>query len=158
MLEYTFLYDHTHGAVLAIMTGMLVLFMVNVPLLMAFTVARFQATSVVHRPGYVADVDEADLSDDGRLRTSGRRRGRSLPVETDVEDASAAGRHDLCLHVVLRGVDYVVVDPGTCEHRPDDVELGVERRAGVDDLEAHRVAGRGGERVSLVLRRHSRCT
>ena len=43
MLEYTFLYDHTHGAVLAIMTGMLVLFMVNVPLLMAFTVARFQA-------------------------------------------------------------------------------------------------------------------
>ena len=43
MLEYTFLYDHTHGAVLAILTGMLVLFMVNVPLLMAFTVARFQA-------------------------------------------------------------------------------------------------------------------
>jgi hypothetical protein len=29
--------------VLAILTGMLVLFMVNVPLLMAFTVARFQA-------------------------------------------------------------------------------------------------------------------
>ena len=42
MLEYTFLYDRTHGAVLAIMTCMLVLFMVNVPLLMAFTVARFE--------------------------------------------------------------------------------------------------------------------
>ena len=42
MLEYTFLYDHTHGALLAIMTCMLVLFMVNVPLLLAFTVARYQ--------------------------------------------------------------------------------------------------------------------
>jgi len=42
MLEYTFLYDHTRGAVLAIMTGMLLLFMINVPLLMAFTVARFE--------------------------------------------------------------------------------------------------------------------
>jgi hypothetical protein len=42
MLEYTFLYDHTRGALLAIMTAMLVLFMVNVPLLMAFTVARYQ--------------------------------------------------------------------------------------------------------------------
>ncbi|MGZ4392665.1 MAG: hypothetical protein ACXVRK_11195 [Gaiellaceae bacterium] len=29
MLEYTFLYDHTHGALLAIMTCMLVLFMVK---------------------------------------------------------------------------------------------------------------------------------
>jgi hypothetical protein len=45
MLEYTFLYDHTRGALLAIMTCMLVLFMVNVPLLMAFTVARHQATT-----------------------------------------------------------------------------------------------------------------
>ncbi len=43
MLEYTFLYDHTRGALLAVMTSMLVLFMVNVPLLLAFTVARFQA-------------------------------------------------------------------------------------------------------------------
>ena len=42
MLEYTFLYDHTRGAVLALMTWMLVLFMTNVPLLMAFTVARHQ--------------------------------------------------------------------------------------------------------------------
>jgi len=43
MLEYTFLYDHTHGEPLVIMTCMLVLFMVNVPLLLAFTVARYQA-------------------------------------------------------------------------------------------------------------------
>jgi hypothetical protein len=45
MLEYTFLYDHTRGAVLAVLTGMLFLFMVNVPLLMAFTVARFERSS-----------------------------------------------------------------------------------------------------------------
>jgi hypothetical protein len=42
MLEYTFLYDHTRGALLALMTGMLFLFMVNVPLLLAFTVARYE--------------------------------------------------------------------------------------------------------------------
>ena len=41
-LEYTFVYDHTRGALLALMTAMLVLFTANVPLLMAFTVARFQ--------------------------------------------------------------------------------------------------------------------
>jgi hypothetical protein len=43
MLEYTFLYDHTRGALLAIMTAELVLFMTNVALLMAWTVARYQA-------------------------------------------------------------------------------------------------------------------
>ena len=43
MLEYTFLYDHTHGAVLAILTCDLVLFMSNVALLLAFTVAAYQA-------------------------------------------------------------------------------------------------------------------
>jgi hypothetical protein len=42
MLEYTFLYDHTRGALLALMTGMLFLFMVDVPLLLAFTVARYE--------------------------------------------------------------------------------------------------------------------
>ena len=45
MIEYAFVYDHTRGATLAVMTGMLVLFMTNVPVLIAFTVARFQATS-----------------------------------------------------------------------------------------------------------------
>ena len=42
MLEYTFLYDRVHGSLLVVLTCMLVLFVVNVPLLMAFTVARFQ--------------------------------------------------------------------------------------------------------------------
>jgi len=51
MLEYKFLYDHTRGAVLAVMTGMLLLFMVNVPLLMAFTVARFERSPAPTAPG-----------------------------------------------------------------------------------------------------------
>ena len=42
MLEYTFLYDQTRGATLAVMTGMLLLFTANVPLLLAFTVARYE--------------------------------------------------------------------------------------------------------------------
>ena len=41
MLEYTFLYDHTRGALLAVLSGMLLLFVLNVPLLLAFTVARY---------------------------------------------------------------------------------------------------------------------
>lgn len=43
MLEYTFIYDHTRGSVLAVMTVMLVLFATNVPLLLAFTVAAHQS-------------------------------------------------------------------------------------------------------------------
>lgn len=42
MLEFTFLYDHTHGAVLALMTMFLALFMLNVPVLAGYTVARFE--------------------------------------------------------------------------------------------------------------------
>jgi hypothetical protein len=45
MIEYAFVYDHTHGAVLIVMTLMLVVFMLAPPLLVAFTVARFQHTS-----------------------------------------------------------------------------------------------------------------
>lgn len=45
MIEYAFVYDHTRGAQLVVMTLMLVLFMTNVPVLIAFTVARFQSTS-----------------------------------------------------------------------------------------------------------------
>jgi len=44
MIEYAFVYDHTRGAQLAVMTAMLALFMLNVPVLIAFTVARYQAT------------------------------------------------------------------------------------------------------------------
>ena len=45
MIEYAFVYDHTHGAVLIVMTLMLVVFMLAPPLLVGFTVARFQRTS-----------------------------------------------------------------------------------------------------------------
>ncbi|MEI8104322.1 MAG: hypothetical protein WCH31_00590 [Actinomycetes bacterium] len=42
MLEYTFIYDHTRGTVLGLMTVFLVLFTINVPLIDGFTVARFE--------------------------------------------------------------------------------------------------------------------
>jgi hypothetical protein len=44
MLEYVFLYDDVRGGVLVLMTLSLVSFAVNVPLLLAFGVARYQAT------------------------------------------------------------------------------------------------------------------
>jgi hypothetical protein len=44
MIEFAFVYDHTRGAQLVVMTLMLVLFMLNVPVLIAFTVARYEAT------------------------------------------------------------------------------------------------------------------
>ena len=43
MIEFAFVYDHTRGAQLAVMTAMLALFMLNVPVLIAFTVARYQS-------------------------------------------------------------------------------------------------------------------
>jgi hypothetical protein len=43
MLEYAFLFDRTRGALLAVMTLSLALFVANVPVLLAFTVARYQA-------------------------------------------------------------------------------------------------------------------
>ncbi len=42
MIEYAFLYDHTRGTQLVLLTLLLALFVLNVPLLMAFTVARYQ--------------------------------------------------------------------------------------------------------------------
>ena len=44
MIEYAFVYDHTHGAVLVVMSLMLVAFLLAPPVLVAFTVARFQHT------------------------------------------------------------------------------------------------------------------
>lgn len=41
MIEYAFLYDHTRGRQLVLLTLMLALFMINVPILIAFTVARY---------------------------------------------------------------------------------------------------------------------
>ena len=42
MIEFAFVYDHTGGVQLVVMTLMLVLFMLNVPVLIAFTVARYE--------------------------------------------------------------------------------------------------------------------
>jgi len=42
MLEYVFVYDHTSGTQLVILTGMLLVFALNIPMLLAFSVARFQ--------------------------------------------------------------------------------------------------------------------
>ena len=42
MIEYAFVYDHTRGTQLVVLTLLLVLFMLNVPVLIAFTVARYQ--------------------------------------------------------------------------------------------------------------------
>ncbi|HZQ16915.1 MAG TPA: hypothetical protein VFA82_09100 [Gaiellaceae bacterium] len=47
MIEYAFLYDHTHGTQLVLLTLLLTLFILNVPLLMAFTVARYQRDDAV---------------------------------------------------------------------------------------------------------------
>jgi uncharacterized membrane protein (UPF0136 family) len=41
MIEYAFVYDHTRGAQLVVLTLMLVLFVTNVPILIGFTVARY---------------------------------------------------------------------------------------------------------------------
>ncbi len=42
MIEYAFIYDDTRGTQLVILTLMLMLFMLNVPVLAAFTVARYE--------------------------------------------------------------------------------------------------------------------
>ena len=42
MILYAFVYDHMRGSTLAVMTLLLVTFTLNVPILLAFTVARFQ--------------------------------------------------------------------------------------------------------------------
>jgi hypothetical protein len=42
MIEYAFIYDHTHGTPLVLLTLLLATFTLNVPILLAFTVARFQ--------------------------------------------------------------------------------------------------------------------
>lgn len=45
MIEYAFVYDKTRGAVLLVMTLLLAIFTLNVPLIAAFTVARFERES-----------------------------------------------------------------------------------------------------------------
>ncbi len=46
MLEYVFLYDHVRGSTLVILTLMLAIFAVDIPLLLAFSVARYQPMDV----------------------------------------------------------------------------------------------------------------
>jgi hypothetical protein len=41
MIEFAFVRDHTRGAALGVVTSMLVIFAVDVPLIIAFTVARY---------------------------------------------------------------------------------------------------------------------
>ena len=43
LIEFAFVKDHTRGGPLAVITAMLVLFAVIVPLIISFTVARFQS-------------------------------------------------------------------------------------------------------------------
>jgi hypothetical protein len=45
VLAFVFIHDHTPGATMAVLAGTLAVFAVDVPLILAFTVARFQ------RPG-----------------------------------------------------------------------------------------------------------
>ena len=42
ILEYVFVYDHTPARLLALFSGMLVLFAIDVPLMLAYSVARWQ--------------------------------------------------------------------------------------------------------------------
>jgi hypothetical protein len=42
MLEYVFIYDGTRGTQLLILSLMLAVFAVNIPMLLGFSVARFQ--------------------------------------------------------------------------------------------------------------------
>lgn len=42
MLEYVFVLDHTRGATLVVLTLMLVIYAVDIPVLLAFSVARYQ--------------------------------------------------------------------------------------------------------------------
>ncbi len=42
MLEYVFVYDGTRGSLLAVLSAMLVLFALDVPIIIAFTVARYE--------------------------------------------------------------------------------------------------------------------
>jgi hypothetical protein len=43
LIEFAFVKDHTRGGALAVITAMLVLFAVTVPLIISFTVARYQS-------------------------------------------------------------------------------------------------------------------
>jgi hypothetical protein len=45
MLEFIFVFDHTRGATLVVITLSLLVFAIDIPLLLAFSVARYQKSS-----------------------------------------------------------------------------------------------------------------
>lgn len=51
MLEYVFVLDHTRGGILVVLSAMLAIFGLTVPLLLAFSVARYQPASPPRRNG-----------------------------------------------------------------------------------------------------------
>ena len=95
---------------------------------------------VAHRPGDMADVEQADLALVDRREGMADERVQPGLVDLDVEDAAAAGRYLRRLHVVQM-LRQVGVDPGAVEDRADDVEVGVDARPGIHHPEAHGVAG-----------------
>ena len=54
MLEFVFVLDHTPGSLLTVLSLMLVIFAVDVPLLLAFSVARYQPGGAAGAGGYGA--------------------------------------------------------------------------------------------------------
>lgn len=50
MIEYAIVYDGTHGGVLALMTALLLVFAVDIPMLLGFSVARYETASTSPRP------------------------------------------------------------------------------------------------------------
>src|SRR5438874_12920838 len=94
---------------------------------------------MAHGAGHVADPEQPDLPFvDARERVRDERVEARL-VDLDVEHTGASGRYEGSLDVALVPAE-VSVDPGPVEQRADDVEVGVQRRAGVDDPEADRLA------------------
>jgi hypothetical protein len=59
MLEFVFVLDHTRGGLLIVLTLMLAVFAVNVPLLLAFSVARYQPGTTAASGGGAPPASEA---------------------------------------------------------------------------------------------------
>jgi len=59
MLEFVFVLDHTRGGLLVVLTLMLAVYAVNVPLLLAFSVARYQPGPAAAPGGNAPPAPEA---------------------------------------------------------------------------------------------------
>ena len=103
----------------------------------------------------MADVHESDLAHvDGCERVADEREDPGV-AELHVEHHAAAGRDELRLHAVEH-IRRRPIEVDAVEDRADDVKVRVKARPGIDDVEAHRFAGVGRERLILVLVRDSR--